>query len=146
MTKFRLASVLRARRAQEDAAKAAAVRARAEADAAAVRARRREAALDGSGMPGRTSAVAFSAAMWARQALAAELAVAQAAARTADETVEESLADLTAAAVRRRTLEKLEERHAATRRHAADTAAQTAIDDLTTAVHHRRTQSPEDTP
>jgi len=144
MTKFRLASVLRARRAQEDAAKAAAVQARAEADAAAVRVRRREAALDGSGMPGRTSAIAFSAAMWARQALAAELTAAQAAARTADEKVEESLDDLTAAAVRRRTLEKLEERHAVTRRHAADAAAQTAIDDLTTAAHHRRTQRSED--
>lgn len=140
MTKFRLAAVLRARKAQEDARKAAVVNARSEAEAAAAGVRRREEAVDESRVPHHASAMAFRAALWARQAMAADLAVAKNTARMADDYVAETVEELTAAAVQRRTLEKLEERHAVTRRKAENTADQFAVDDLTTAAHHRRAE------
>jgi flagellar FliJ protein len=134
---FRLAAVLRARHAQEDAAKAAVVRARADAEAALLRAQARERDLDSRGVPDASSAVAFSATMWARSATAGALRAAIGVTELANEKVEERMADLTEAAVHRRTLEKLEERHAAARRHAEDKADERAVDDLTTAAYSR---------
>lgn len=132
---FRLAAVLRARHAQEDAAKAAVVRARADAEAALLRARAIERDLDGYGVPHASSAAAFSATMSARSAMAGELGAAIGVAAMANEQVEERMTDLTNAAIRRRTLEKLEERHAAARKHAEDKADERAVDDLTTAAY-----------
>jgi flagellar FliJ protein len=135
---FKLAAVLRARHAQEDAAKAAVVRARAQADAAAVRVRAIERDLDGRPVPNETTARAFNASMWARNALAGELHAAIGVTEVADETVQERLHDLTAAAVQRRTIEKLEERHAAARKRTEEQLDAKAVDDLTTAAHSRK--------
>jgi flagellar export protein FliJ len=138
MTRFRLSTVLRVRKAQEDAAKAAVARARAEVEVAAVRVRGYERDLDESGPPTASTATAFAAAMSARQGLASALYAAIGAASQADETVQEHVETLVDAAVQRRTIEKLEERHAAARRHAGAATAQRAVDDLTSAAYHRR--------
>lgn len=142
--KFRLGAVLRARKAQEDAAKAALVKARGEADVAAVRVQARRTEIDERHVTPGASASAFAAAMTARQALAAELSVAIGAAQLADGQVDERIADLTDAAVQRRTLEKLEERHALTRRRSAEAADQKSVDDLTTSAHSRRDTDADD--
>lgn len=134
---FRLAAVLRARHAQEDAAKAAVVRARADASAALLRASALERDLDRRDVPEISSAAAFSATMSARSALAGALGAAIGVTEMANETVEDRMRDLTAAAVQRRTLEKLEERHAAARKHTEEKADEKAVDDLTTAAASR---------
>jgi flagellar biosynthesis chaperone FliJ len=82
--------------------------------------------------------MAFAAAMSARQALASALSTAIGMSQLADETVRERAEALTDAAIQRRIIEKLEERHAATRRHAGAAAAQRAVDDLTSAAFARR--------
>jgi flagellar biosynthesis chaperone FliJ len=138
MATFRLAAVLRARHAQEEAAKAAVVRARAEAYQAAVRVRALERDLDGRVVPDAASAAAFSATMSARNALAGALNAAIDMSRLAEDSVRERIDDLTDAAVQRRIIEKLEEHHAAARRRTAETADANAVDDLTTAAHRRR--------
>ena len=137
---FRLAAVLRARHAQEDAAKAAVVRARADAEAALLRARAIERDLDSRAVPDAASAAAFSATMRARTAMAGALTEAIGVTALANDKVEERMHELTNAAVRRRTLEKLEERHAAARKHVEEKADETAVDDLITAAHGRRDQ------
>lgn len=137
MARFRLGAVLRARKAQEDAAKAAALRARTQADIAATRVGAIGRNLDDHGVPHEASAISFAATMSARNALASTLADAIGAARLADDGAQDKLTDLTQAAIQRRTIEKLEERHAATLRRAADAADARAVDDLTTAVHSR---------
>jgi flagellar protein FliJ len=140
---FRLSAVLRARQAQEDAAKAAVVRARAEADVAAVRVRATERDLDGRVVPNVSAAAAFSATMSARTALAGALRAAIGVQELADNNVNNRLNDLTQASVQRRTIEKLEERHAAARRRADEKADELAVDDLTTAAATRRPVSQE---
>jgi flagellar FliJ protein len=140
MVAFRLGAVLRARKAQEDAAKAAVLRARAQADIAAVRVRAVERDLDDRDSPREASAISFAATMSARNALASALADAIGAARLAEDDVHDKLTDLTQAAIQRRTIEKLEERHAAARRRAVDAADAKAVDDLTTS---RRTAHEE---
>jgi hypothetical protein len=135
---FRLGAVLRARKAQEDAAKAAVVRARADAAVAhgAVHARERD--LDGRRVPDAATSAAFAATLMARQAIAGALSAAIGAASVADETVQDRLDDLTDAAVQRRTIEKLQERHDLTRKQTAAAAEAKAVDDLTTAAAHNR--------
>jgi flagellar protein FliJ len=135
---FRFAAVLRARHAQEDAAKAAVVRARDDAQAALLRARVIERDLDGRTVPEAASAAAFSATMRARTAMAGALTEAIGVAALANGKVEERMQELTDAAVRRRTLEKLEERHAAARKRVEEKADERAVDDLITAAHARR--------
>ena len=137
---FRLAAVLRARHAQEDAAKAAVVRARAEADAAADRARALDHELDSRELPETSSAAAFVAALATRNAIASALNAAIGATRLADEKIQDRLRELTEAAVQRRTIEKLEERHAAARKASAEAAEAKVSDDITTAAHSRRSK------
>jgi len=76
--------------------------------------------------------------MSARSAMAGALRAAIGVTELANEKVEERMADLTEAAIHRRTLEKLEERHAAARKHAEDKADERAVDDLTTAAYSRQ--------
>ncbi|MDG6102026.1 cell envelope biogenesis protein TolA [Dactylosporangium aurantiacum] len=139
---FRLGAVLRARKAQEDAAKAAVVRARADAAAAhgAVQARERD--LDRRRPPDAATSAAFAATLMARQAVAGALSAAIGAAALADETVQDRLDDLTGAAVQRRTIEKLQERHDLTRKQTVAAAEAKAVDDLTTAAAHNRKDQP----
>jgi hypothetical protein len=89
-----------------------------------------DAAIDARPRPDSPSSLAFAATMWARQAMAGELSMAVTAATQAGTTVDERAADLTAAATRRRIVEKLGERHAEVERAAEDAAAQHEIDDL----------------
>ena len=135
---FRLAAVLRARHAQEDAAKAAVVRARAEADAAAARASALEHDLDSRELPDTSSAAAFAATLAARNAVAGALNAAIGVTRLAEEKIQERLRELTDAAVQRRIIEKLEERHAAARKASTEAAEAKVSDDITTAVQSRR--------
>ncbi|WP_432830393.1 cell envelope biogenesis protein TolA [Dactylosporangium sp. CA-092794] len=130
---FRLGAVLRARKAQEDIAKAAVVRARADAAEAVQRVRARERDLDGRRVPDAASSAAFAATLTARQALAGELAAAIGLRRLADTSVEERMNELVDAAVQRRTIEKLQERHDATRKRTEAAAEARAVDDITTA-------------
>jgi flagellar FliJ protein len=134
---FRLGAVLRARKAQEDMAKAAVVRARADATAAVQRVRARERDLDGRAVPRASTAAAYAATLTARQAIAGELAAAIGLSRLADETVEERMRELTDAAVQRRTMEKLQERHDLTRKRTQAAAEEKAVDDLTTSSSYR---------
>ncbi|MEV6923081.1 cell envelope biogenesis protein TolA [Dactylosporangium sp. NPDC051485] len=143
---FRLGAVLRARKAQEDTAKAAVVRARADATAAVQRVRARERDLDGRRVLDGASAAAFAATLTSRQALAGELAAAIALSHTADETVRERMRELTDAAVQRRTIEKLQERHDATRKRTEAAAEAKAVDDITTAGSYSNTADPEGRP
>ncbi|MEV4514912.1 cell envelope biogenesis protein TolA [Dactylosporangium sp. NPDC049525] len=135
---FRLGAVLRARKAQEDAAKAAVVRARGEATAAHGSVHARERDLDGRRVPDGASSAAFAATLMARQAIAGALSTAIGVASLADETVQDRLDDLTDAAVQRRTIEKLQERHDLTRKQTAAAIEAKAVDDLTTAAAFNR--------
>ncbi len=136
---FRLAAVLRARHAKEDAAKAAVARARLEAAEATIQVRAIQRDLDGRRAPGAMPAAAFTAAMSARTALASELSTAVGFSQTTEGAVSDRMHELADAAVQRRTMEKLEERHATARRRAADKADEKAADDLTTAAYRRQT-------
>ncbi|MFI5911201.1 flagellar FliJ family protein [Dactylosporangium sp. NPDC051541] len=118
-------------------AKAAVVRAREDASAAVQRIRARERDLDGRPVPTSATAAAYAATLTARQALAGELAAAMGLARLADETVEQRMHELTDAAVQRRTIEKLQERHDATRKRTEAAAEEKAVDDLTTSASFR---------
>jgi flagellar export protein FliJ len=128
---FRLASVLRARHAQENSARGSLLSAHQEAAEAAERVRRMDAAIDARPRPDSPNSLAFAATMWARQAMAGELSMAVTAAAQAETTVDERATDLTAAATRRRIVEKLGERHAEADRAAEEAAAQREADDLT---------------
>jgi flagellar FliJ protein len=131
MRGFRLASVLRARYAQENSARGKLLSAHQEAAGAAERVRRMDAAIDARPRPDSPSSLAFAATMWARQAMAGELSMAVTAAAQAEATVDERATDLTVAATRRRIVEKLGERHAEAERSAEEAAAQREADDLT---------------
>lgn len=138
---FRLGAVLRARKAQEDMAKAAVVRARADAGDAVERVRARERDLDGRRVPTAATSAAYAATLTTRQALAGELAAAIGLSQIADETVQERMRDLTDAAVQRRTIEKLQERHDATRKRTEAAAEAKAVDDITTAGSYKEERS-----
>jgi flagellar protein FliJ len=128
---FRLGSVLRARLAQENSARGAVLRARREAEEAEERVRRMDAAVDARRAPEGTSAAVYAATLWARHALAAELTAAVAVAGELHGVTEERAVDLTAAATRRLSVERLAERHAEAADHAELAAAQAEADDLT---------------
>ncbi|WP_067473288.1 hypothetical protein, partial [Actinomadura hibisca] len=109
--RFRLATVLRARRAQENAAKAEVVRARSEAVTTAEHAQRLDRELDVRVVhPLPSEAAAFTAAMAARSAFAAQLAVAEDLAAQARGRTQARMTDWTAASGRRRAVERLGER------------------------------------
>jgi flagellar biosynthesis chaperone FliJ len=141
MARFRLASVLRARQLQEDAARGAVLHARngvAEASAEIVR---RERILAATAPPTGAAASAFIAAMCARRSMAGELSVAMTMAADAEAALDGRMADYTAASVRRRGVEKLRDRHSAAVRAAEDAAAQRELDDLAAGRHRLRTPS-----
>jgi flagellar protein FliJ len=131
MKGFRLGIVLRARSAQENAARAEMLQARQEAAEAAERVRRMDAAIDARPKPEGPTGAAMANALWARHAMAADLSAAIEVAGRLDAQVDERAADLTVAAQKRRTVEKLAERHADTARQAEEHAAQREADDLT---------------
>ena len=115
---FRLGPVLRARKAQEDAARGAVIQSRAEIREAQQLVKRRQLDLAGADAPTEGTARAMVASMVARQSLAASLSGAHRMVADAEELTREKTAHLADAAKRRRAVERMAERHAETvRRH-----------------------------
>jgi flagellar export protein FliJ len=142
MARFRLASVLRARQVQEDAARGAVLRARADSEEADAEVIRRDRVLAAGNAPSAASAGAFVAALCARQGMALELSAARVLSERARQSVAECVSDYTDASIRRRGVEKLGERHAAEARAAEEAADQRELDDLATTAHVRRGPQP----
>ena len=130
MAKFRFAGLLRARVAQETAAKAEVARSRFAASQALAEVHRQAASLDAADQVHYSNASALASALATRQAMAAALSTAVGAAREADAVVDERIADLAAAARQRKAMDKLAERHAVTRRHKAEAAERSEQDDI----------------
>ncbi|HET6481292.1 MAG TPA: cell envelope biogenesis protein TolA [Actinoplanes sp.] len=109
---FRLSPVLRARKAQEDAARGAVSQSRSEIRDAQQLVRRRHLDLVGSQAPSEGTARAMVASLVARQSLAGALMSAQRIVKDAEELERERLAVLADAAKRHRAVELMAERHA----------------------------------
>jgi len=122
--------VLRARKAQEDAAQGALNQSRAEIRNARALVRRRELDLVGADAPSEGSARAMVASLVARQSLAAGLTSAQRMVTDAEEVERERLAELADAAKRRRAVEMMAERHADLVRSHDLRTDQAALDEL----------------
>lgn len=127
---FRLAPVLRARKAQEDAAQGALNQSRAEIRHAQALVKRRRLDLVGADAPSEGSARAMVASLVARQSLAASLSGAQRMVTDAEQIEQERLATLAEAAKRRRAVEMLAERHAEALRAHDLKVDQASLDDL----------------
>jgi hypothetical protein len=127
---FRLGPVLRARKAQEDAARGAVIQSRREIRDAQALVKRRALDLAGADAPTEGTARAMVASMVARQSLAASLNGAHRMVADAEELTREKVAELADAAKRRRAVEMMAERHAETvRRHDLSTD-QANLDEL----------------
>ncbi len=127
---FRLGPVLRARKAQEDAARGAVIQSRREIRDAQALVKRRALDLAGADAPTEGTARAMVASMVARQSLAAGLTGAHRMVADAEELTRDKLAELADAAKRRRAVEMMAERHAETvRRHDLQTD-QANLDEL----------------
>lgn len=135
--KFRLATVLRARKAKEDAVRGEVLAARAALREAELATEERSETLRGRHLPNADLARSYVAAISARQALAAELFAANRVAAAAKEAVAERLRDYTSASQARRAVEKLAERHAAEQAAAELAANQVLVDELATSRRSR---------
>ncbi|GID99673.1 hypothetical protein Adu01nite_10240 [Paractinoplanes durhamensis] len=129
---FGLAPVLRARKAQEDAARGAVNQSRAEIRDAQALVKRRSLQLVGAEAPSEGSARAMVASLVARQSLAACLFDAQRMVTDAEEVERERLAVLADAAKRRRAVEMMAERHAEMVRVHDLRTDQASLDELAT--------------
>ncbi|MEU7903109.1 hypothetical protein [Actinoplanes sp. NPDC049118] len=109
---FRLGPVLRARKAQEDAARGAVLQSRQEILHAQALVKRRQLELAGADAPTEGTARAMVASMVARQSMAAVLSGAHRLVTDAEELALEKQAVLADAAKRRRAVESMAERHA----------------------------------
>ena len=127
---FKLAPVMRARKAQEDAAQGALNQSRAEIRHAQALVKRRRLDLVGADAPSEGSARAIVASLVARQSLAASLSGAQRMVTDAEDVERERLAALADAAKRRRAVEMLAERHAEMVRAHDLKVDQAALDDI----------------
>jgi flagellar FliJ protein len=127
---FRLGPVLRARKAQENAARGAVVQSRAEEREAAALVKRRQLELTGADAPTEGTARAMVASLVARQSLAAGLFAANRLVTSAEEETRERLAELADAAKRHRAVELMAERHAEAVRVHDLTVDQSTIDEL----------------
>src|SRR5690349_21818169 len=127
---FRLTPVLRARKAQEDAARGDLIQSRSEIRDAQALVKRRQLDLVGADAPSEGSARAMVAALVARQSLAAGLFDAQRMVTSAEVIEQEKLAALADAAKRRRAVELMSERHAATVKAHDLRTDQAALDEL----------------
>ena len=127
---FRLSPVLRARKAQEDAAIGALNQSRSDVVEARALAKRRHLDLVGAEAPTEGTARAMVASMVARQSLAASLSGAHQMVSDAEEVELERLAVLADAAKRRRAVELMAERHAELVRAHDLRVDQAALDEL----------------
>jgi flagellar FliJ protein len=128
---FRLGSVLRARKAQEDSARGAVNVSRAETRDAQALVKRRSLDLAGADAPTEGTARAMVASMVARQSLAASLSGAHQMVTDAQDLTREKIAELADAAKRRRAVELMAERHAETVRIHDLKTDQANLDELT---------------
>jgi flagellar FliJ protein len=128
---FRLGSVLRARKAQEDSARGAVNVSRAEIRDAQALVKRRSLDLAGADAPTEGTARAMVASMVARQSLAASLSGAHQMVADAQDLTREKIAELADAAKRRRAVELMAERHAETVRIHDLKTDQANLDELT---------------
>lgn len=127
---FRLGPVLRARKAQEDAARGAVNQSRAEIREAQALVKRRHLDLVGAEAPTEGTARAMVASLVARQSLAASLFGAQRMVNDAEQVERERMAVLADAAKRRRAVELMAERHAELVRAHDLRVDQAALDEL----------------
>jgi flagellar protein FliJ len=129
---FRLGPVLRARKAQEDAARGAVNASRAEIREAQALVKRRALDLAGADAPTEGTARAMVASMVARQSLAATLSGAHQLVADAENVTREKIAELTDAAKRHKAVEMMSERHAETVRAHDLKTDQALLDELAT--------------
>jgi flagellar export protein FliJ len=134
---FRLGSVLRARKAQEDAAKGAVLQSRAEIRNAEALVKRRQFDLAGADAPTEGTARAMVAAMVARQSLAATLTGAHRLVAEAQDKTQEKIAELGDAAKRHRAVEMMSERHTETVRVHDLATDQANLDELAISAKSR---------
>lgn len=127
---FRLGPVLRARKAQEDAARGSVNQSRADIRDAQALVKRRQLDLVGRDAPNEGTARAMVASLVARQSLAAGLSGAHRMVNDAEEVERERLAVLADAAKRRRAVEMMSERHADMVRNHDLKVDQAAIDEI----------------
>jgi len=127
---FRLGPVLRARKAQEDAARGSVNASRAEIRDAQQLVKRRALDLAGADAPTEGTARAMVASMVARQSLAATLSGAHQLVADAEGATREKVAQLADAAKRRRAVELMAERHAETVRQHDLKSEQANLDEL----------------
>ena len=127
---FRLGPVLRARKAQEDAAKGAVIQSRQEIREAQALVKRRQLDLAGADAPTEGTARAMVASMVARQSMAATLSGAHRMVAVAEDLAREKQAELADAAKRRRAVESMAERHAAAVKAHDLRTEQLAIDEM----------------
>jgi flagellar FliJ protein len=136
---FRLGPVLRARKAQEDAAKGAVIQSRQEIRDAQALVKRRQLDLAGADAPTEGTARAMVASMVARQSMAATLSGAHRMVADAEDLAREKQAELADAAKRRRAVESMAERHAeAVKAHDLRTE-QLAVDEMAVTAKARNT-------
>jgi flagellar protein FliJ len=127
---FRLGALLRARLAQEDAARVKVARAQRDADQVSELARRQGRRLAAKGVPIDGPARAAAAALVARQSLAADLAATGRLVEEAERRTAAERSALAEAAKARRGVERLAERYAAARQARERMADQRATDEL----------------
>jgi len=139
--KFRLATVLRARQAKEDAVRGEVLAARAALREAELQAERSGEVLRSRHLPEAALSRSYVAAISARQALAAELFAAHRVTAAAQDAVAEKLREYTEASQSRRAVEKLKERHAVERAAAELAEDQLLVDELAT-TRRSRTKPP----
>lgn len=134
---FRLGPVLRARKAQEDAAKGAVVQSRQQIRQAEALVKRRQLDLAGASAPTEGTARAMVASLVARQSMAATLSGAHRMVAEAEDVLRDKQADLTDAAKRHRAVELMAERHAETVKVHDLKTEQLAIDEISVSVKAR---------
>jgi flagellar FliJ protein len=138
---FRLGPVLRARKAQEDAARGAVIQSRAEIRDAEALVKRRRLELTGADAPTEGTARAMVASLVARQSLAAGLFSAQRMVVDAEDIEREKVAALTEAAKKRRAVELMAERHAEAIREHDLKIDQANLDELAVTAKARQASS-----
>ena len=143
--KFRLATVLRARQAKEDAVRGEVLAARAALREAELDSEERSETLRGRHLPDVDLARTYVAAIASRQALAGELFAANRVAAAAKEAVAARLRDYTTASQARRAVEKLAERHATEQAAAGLAEEQLLVDELATSRRSREKPSMDST-
>jgi flagellar export protein FliJ len=137
---FPLATVLRVRRIQEDAAKAKVAEAQTAVRRAASDFARREALVAGRPTPGSAQSSQWLAATAANLAMAADAFAARRIVMAREDDATDARHDWSKAAMAHEGVERLAEMHAEQVRREQEATAQRAADDRAGADHHLRSQ------